>query len=259
MQKVMSLKEASSIHTCYNLNDGRYVKVSNALDGTGLAEARVMDFIRIHTKIPVPRVHMVFERAGELYNVMDYVPGERLSRSYGTSAEDLQNIASQLAGIIRQIRAISIPQQSGIGTWDGRPFKNTWFRPLPWDRNVTLSCVFHSVAEYNDYWIKRSKLDITAAPHVGTSTQIVLAHGDLNGANIIVKNGEIAAILDWDTFGWYPDFWELIPPRIWVKGGKGWLEAMDRTFGPEDEMSILYKELLISAFSEPVDTLPSND
>ncbi|KAF9479750.1 kinase-like protein [Pholiota conissans] len=247
--KVDLLKDESKIHTCYNLQDGRYVKVSSSRHGGGLEEARVMHFIRIHTDIPVPRVHMVFERAGDFYNVMDHIPGDRLSRIYGSSAEDLQNIARQLAEIIQQIKSLSIPQQSVIGSWNARPFQNTWFKPLPWHQNVAPSSVFSTVTEFNDYWIRRSKLRVSSS--FVDNTKIVLSHGDLNGANIIVRNGEIAAILDWDTFGWYPEFWELIPPRIWVRGGDKWLEALDRTFGPESEMVTFYKALLISAFSQP--------
>ena len=33
-------------------------------------------------------------------------------------------------------------------------------------------------------------------------------HGDLNSMNILVKGDNIVGIIDWDTAGWYPEYWE---------------------------------------------------
>jgi aminoglycoside phosphotransferase (APT) family kinase protein len=33
-------------------------------------------------------------------------------------------------------------------------------------------------------------------------------HGDLAPQNIIVQEGKIVAIIDWETAGWFPEYWE---------------------------------------------------
>lgn len=33
-------------------------------------------------------------------------------------------------------------------------------------------------------------------------------HGDLNSANILVDGDKVVGIVDWDTCGWYPEYWE---------------------------------------------------
>lgn len=38
---------------------------------------------------------------------------------------------------------------------------------------------------------------------------IVFTHGDLRPDNIIVKDGRITGIIDWEMSGWYPDYWEF--------------------------------------------------
>lgn len=38
---------------------------------------------------------------------------------------------------------------------------------------------------------------------------IVFTHGDLRPDNIIVKNGRVTAIIDWEMAGWYPEYWEF--------------------------------------------------
>ncbi|EQL30608.1 hypothetical protein RJZ56_006950 [Blastomyces dermatitidis] len=35
-----------------------------------------------------------------------------------------------------------------------------------------------------------------------------LTHGDLNSPNILVDGDKIVGIVDWDTCGWYPEYWE---------------------------------------------------
>lgn len=39
---------------------------------------------------------------------------------------------------------------------------------------------------------------------------IVFTHGDLAPRNIMVNDGRIAAIVDWETAGWLPASWEYI-------------------------------------------------
>lgn len=39
---------------------------------------------------------------------------------------------------------------------------------------------------------------------------ITFTHGDLTPRNIIVKDGEIRAIIDWEFAGWFPEHWEYV-------------------------------------------------
>lgn len=39
---------------------------------------------------------------------------------------------------------------------------------------------------------------------------IVYTHGDLRLNNIIVKDGRVTAITDWEMAGWYPEYWEFV-------------------------------------------------
>ena len=33
-------------------------------------------------------------------------------------------------------------------------------------------------------------------------------HGDLSSSNILVRDGRVVAIIDWEMAGWYPEYWE---------------------------------------------------
>lgn len=38
---------------------------------------------------------------------------------------------------------------------------------------------------------------------------IVFAHGDFRPQNIMVKDGIVTGIIDWELSGWYPEYWEF--------------------------------------------------
>jgi len=39
--------------------------------------------------------------------------------------------------------------------------------------------------------------------------RILFTHGDLKPHNILVKDGHITGFLDWESAGWYPDYWDF--------------------------------------------------
>lgn len=75
---------------------------------------------------------------------------------------------------------------------------------------------FSSEEEFNttiaDTYVEKSKGQV--GPYIrgmlnSRKHDIVFTHGDLRPANIIVKNGRLAAIIDWEMGGWYPSYWEF--------------------------------------------------
>lgn len=37
---------------------------------------------------------------------------------------------------------------------------------------------------------------------------LVFTHGDLSRLNILARGDDIVGIIDWETAGWYPSYWE---------------------------------------------------
>lgn len=45
--------------------------------------------------------------------------------------------------------------------------------------------------------------------HLGAADYpVVFTHGDIAARNIIVRDGHVAALLDWEYAGWMPEYWE---------------------------------------------------
>jgi len=172
-----------------------------------MAEATVMEYVRKSTTIPVPKVRMVFSHNDVVHIVMDHIEGTLLERSESVSSdEELESLAGQLAGYVNQLRAL--PSTELMGSWPAGSYSNLLFDPPP--RND-----FKFIEEFNLYWKRRMMVfdRFAEVPETlkkaGLASPIVFSHGDLAPRNIIVKDSKIAAVLDWETAGWYPEVWDL--------------------------------------------------
>ncbi|KAG8978857.1 hypothetical protein FRB94_012710 [Tulasnella sp. JGI-2019a] len=67
---------------------------------------------------------------------------------------------------------------------------------------------------------------IRTIPH-----DIVFTHGDLWHHNILVHNGRVSAILDWESAGWYPEYWEITTVLRFRPEGWWWPEFV-RSISP---------------------------
>lgn len=51
--------------------------------------------------------------------------------------------------------------------------------------------------------------DVYEAMHHLTAHNVVFSHGDPPFHNILVRNGRITGILDWEYAGWFPEHWDF--------------------------------------------------
>ncbi|KAH6630799.1 kinase-like domain-containing protein [Chaetomium sp. MPI-SDFR-AT-0129] len=60
------------------------------------------------------------------------------------------------------------------------------------------------IEQQSAYWTQ-----ITS--HLGaTDYPVVFSHADLAARNILVRDGHVVALLDWECAGWYPAYWEYV-------------------------------------------------
>ena len=72
-----------------------------------------------------------------------------------------------------------------------------------------------------------------------TDAQIHFTHGDLLPGNILVNGSEITAIVDWETAGYYPEFWEYCRMHNPGSMTPAWRHILARVFpGPCREKEI---------------------
>ena len=79
--------------------------------------------------------------------------------------------------------------------------------PRDMDDEALRSRIYTRYVAHNGLSYRRDQHDIRdILPRSGIS---VFAHGDINPRNLLVdENIKIVAVLDWESSGWYPDYWE---------------------------------------------------
>ena len=71
-------------------------------------------------------------------------------------------------------------------------------------------------------------------------------HGDFAPRNIMVKrDGTITAIIDWDSAGWFPEYWEYTKAMFTPHAPDDWVESIGEMTGRYDEQLAGERQLYI--------------
>lgn len=209
---------------------------------TRLAEASAMRFVAQHTSIPVPKVHCAFEEKGQTYILMERIDGETLARVWGQrSDESRAQILRQLKAIVDELRGIPALPKTGVSNVDGGPiFDHRLPRQSSWGPFQTIQ-EFHRelrsgihVGDIEDDASSPGVKDM-ASFHEQAWQCPVFTHGDLSALNILVRGDEVVGLVDWETAGWYPPYWEYTsakhanPQNLW------WQDEVDKFIAPMPE------------------------
>ncbi|KAE9969029.1 hypothetical protein EG327_010781 [Venturia inaequalis] len=162
--------------------------------------------------VPVPRVYEAREGPpGQgSYIRMDFIHGETLNLVWPKMTDrEKDGICQQLREILESMR--SITSKSGlIGSCSGGAARDcrqyTVYSDGPYKDEATFNSSF-----YFDL-VKTVPEPIRSAlfQQIRHDHRIVFSHGDLAQHNIIVKDGRITGLLDWEYAGWYPEHWDYL-------------------------------------------------
>lgn len=177
---------------------------------TRVAEAANIEYIGHNTTIPVPRIQDVFIIGRRTYIVMDYIDGSELTyAAKALSQEQYQGICSQLKGYIAQMRALKAPKSGrleaadGSGLFDIRLSSDS-FPPFTSVEEFHVRLGHEFVLKSSNHSHMWSHFELISQRKYKT----IFTHSDIAPRNILIKDGKIAAIIDWETAGWYPEYWE---------------------------------------------------
>ncbi|RTE75382.1 hypothetical protein BHE90_010155 [Fusarium euwallaceae] len=204
------------------------VKLAPDLDMT---EVDNLVFIRSRTTIPVPKILNAYEKDGCQYVVMEFLEGEKLESAWPKlSVEDRESICSELHEYLGQMRNIPAPKAL-IGSVSGGPAVDR--RSLGALKGGPFACE----EEFNKWQLEQLRdntpllnQDMYAAMH-RTDHKIVFSHGDLGFHNIMIRDGHITAILDWEYAGWYPEHWDFCKSLQFLAGTDEHYQFGKKAFG----------------------------
>lgn len=204
-----------------------------------LAEAHAMQFVAHHTSIPVPEVYYAFVHKGNSYIVMRHIKGQMAAYLWRRRSEESKaRILEQLRGMVAELRSIPVPDGAGVGNIEGGPLYDCRLpSKLYWGP-------FASVREFHSALVNGLDLDVESCMpnfpdlpelfefHRKSGEELVLTHGDLSSLNIMVRGDDVVGIIDWETAGWFPPYWEYSCARYVNFRNEFWADYVDRFLEP---------------------------
>lgn len=161
--------------------------------------------------IPAPSVHDVHSASnGEGRIRMDYIEGQSLDKLWpDMCAVQRKEVTRQLREIVEKMRCV-VPPPNLIGACDGTEIRDTrlYF--------TYHSAPCHDEGGFNDFLLSSLYKQVPPlvrkafSSRLRTNHRIVLSHCDLTPRNILVKDGRITGLVDWEDSGWYPEYWEYV-------------------------------------------------
>lgn len=211
---------------------GIYLKTASEQWHRGLAnEYGALQLVRRHSRIPVPRPLDFVSSTDTSYLLTSRVPCLPLGMCIDTLSEnEVHTLVYDLRRCLEELRAIrkevtpshAISNALGEACYDYRIVAGTEYDE---ERGYFIG-PFIDEEEFN------RTLQVGALPGVShcSGHKIVFTHGDLNMRNVLVHNGRLSGIVDWENSGWFPEYWDYTKAHYITKLNKRWLKMIDEVF-----------------------------
>lgn len=226
--------------------------------GSNRTEAEMMQHAAANGVL-APRVHGLYDiytddpdRPTGCAMLSDLVPGVPLYDIWDDLSDaGKDGMVAQLKEQVARIRACIQPY---IGRVDNKPTRNVY------DRLPTTYCgPFPNEEAFDDWCVERVPVGFFGLAHWKwprwlekerrkSSGRFVLTHGDLSPHNIMVKDGKITGIVDWERSGFFPQYAEYaFAMKLCHKfqaGEKWWVPILKEVLQPCSEQRLKFTKLV---------------
>jgi hypothetical protein len=190
-----------------------------------MEEARTLKFLNQYPDIRAPRLRGVRIQSGRVLDkdgdtgeealqtciYMTRIPGDPLSTLLpAMDRSTMSCIAHEIRNEIDKLR--SLKSEGYVGSVGRGVCLDPLFRP---GKSHGYG-PFESEEAMNEFLVsdrlpRNSTLKCYARKFMNSKQHtIYFTHGDLVPRNILVEDGHLSGIVDWQTAGWYPDYWEFV-------------------------------------------------
>ena len=193
----------------HKVEDSNYVKYGTSHQVHREVEA--MDFVRLHTSIPIPSVFELHVNENDTnltsWFSMSAIPGRPLIDAWPSMNEGARRATQiDLRNYLQELRAVPPPTPPYIGSCNGGPAYDHRL-------NNGYPCgPFASESDFNDFLVApvarcpRKELVSHYRRQLADDHGVVFTHADLCGEHIFVESttGRITGFIDWEMAGWWP-------------------------------------------------------
>ncbi|KAF1997084.1 hypothetical protein P154DRAFT_606910 [Amniculicola lignicola CBS 123094] len=161
-----------------------------------LSEASSIQFAAKYTLVPVPRrIHGDPVGLGWL---------KRLEESWVKILHQLKDMVGEMRRIIPLIGI-------GVAYVDGGPLHNPW---LPGTLNsfgpfkTVQDFHRHLRGGFEAHLVHKLEISELILQQDKLQSALVFTYGDLSSLNVLASGDKVVGIINWETAGWYPSYWE---------------------------------------------------
>ncbi|KAJ3496897.1 hypothetical protein NLG97_g2317 [Lecanicillium saksenae] len=173
-----------------------------------LAERRNLELVAQKTGVPVPHVYEYYTTSGFEHLVMEKMPGVTLESAWPTlSDRDREDIADQVARLVGQYRCL---QSTSI---DAALLNREALRP-----GLRNSFDFTMERMKGYTWCHNAVVYIRLRCEALHNSPNVFTHGDLDWSNIMVLDKQVCGIIDMESSGFFPPYWEWLSVKKMAQG-----------------------------------------
>jgi aminoglycoside phosphotransferase len=197
--------------------------------------------------LPVPRILDNIVVGGQTFTLMTRISGELLIDKFeALSDAQLETIVQDVFAVLRSLWTLQQPtQDSGkvmlSASGHGLPSPVLMFDELEGPYDSILECYLHMACHLVDSEAELQQL-YPAACQALLSDPIVYVHVDLWSHNILVRDGRLSGIIDWENSGWLPRHWQLHVMRRSCASTRGKLRKLINDVKGPDESEVAYRE-----------------
>ncbi|KAM3536978.1 hypothetical protein ARSEF1564_010100 [Beauveria bassiana] len=190
-----------------------------------LAERRNLELVAEQTNVPVPHVYDFYTTSGFEHLIMEKMPGVTLEYAWpDLSFQEREDLADQVVRLVGQFRRLQSPfinaallnrQALRPGLRDSFDFTMERMKEYTWCDSAV------------DYVQLRCEA-LHDMPNVFT-------HGDLDWSNIMVLNKQVCGIIDMESSGFFPPYWEWVSVKRMAQGlpDGSWFRLLEERLAEE--------------------------
>ena len=199
--------------------------------------------------VPIPEVIAVGRLQELHYCITPRIVGERLDR---LSPEEVSQVLPSVIDTLNAIHDTDIGQPEGYGLFDGngRGFFPDWFSNLTFVKDEERSDGFygkwHSLFETS--FLDRHRFDRVYGQMeellICCPNKRSLVHGGYGFGNLLIKNGQVSAVLDWIDSKYGDPLYDVAWLDYW-DAGRGYRDIFKADYNRRDIDMLNYDERLL--------------
>lgn len=171
-------------------------------------------FVKRHTTTPVPDVLESWTQGDRYFSISGLIPGETLSTVWADLSDDERDrVAKQTADVLAQLRMLHSPRLESLG---GKPLYDAFL--FCSDYGAPHGPLGSDDQLQHEMWKALKAVPEGARQRLRArmprSEPYTFTHGDLAMSNIMVQNGNLSGIIDWERAGFFPAWWEFAAAGI---------------------------------------------